>query len=96
MNTSILATSTCYRLANGRFYGSEGVGDCAGTCGHVYLYAQAIARLFPELERDLRERTDFGLAQKPDGAIHFRGEINDIPAVDAQNGYVPGDSPKRM
>jgi uncharacterized protein (DUF608 family) len=88
LNTSILATSTCYRLANGRFYGWEGVGDCAGTCGHVYLYSQAIARLFPELERDLRERTDFGLAQMPDGAIHFRGEFNKIPAVDAQSGYV--------
>jgi uncharacterized protein (DUF608 family) len=88
LNTSILATSTCYRLANGRFYGWEGVGDCKGTCGHVYLYAQAIARIFPELERDLRERTDFGLAQMPDGAIHFRGEFCNIPAVDAQSGYV--------
>ena len=88
LNTSTLATSTCYRLANGRFYGWEGVGDCAGTCGHVYLYAQAIARLFPDLERDLRERVDFGLAQMPDGAIHFRGEFNNIPAVDAQSGYV--------
>ena len=88
LNTSILATSTCYRLANGRFYGWEGVGDCAGTCGHVYLYAQAIARIFPDLERDLRERTDFGLAQMPDGAIHFRGEFCKIPAVDSQSGYV--------
>jgi non-lysosomal glucosylceramidase len=88
LNTSILATSTAYRLANGRFYCWEGVGDCAGTCGHVYMYAQAIARLFPDLERDLRERTDFGLAQMPDGAIHFRGEFNKIPAVDAQSGYI--------
>ena len=88
LNTSILATSTCYRLANGRFYGWEGVGDCKGTCGHVYLYAQAIARLFPDLERDVRERTDFALAQMPDGAIHFRGEFCKIPAVDAQSGYV--------
>ena len=88
LNTSILATSTCYRLANGRFYGWEGVGDCKGTCGHVYMYAQATGRLFPDLERDLRERTDFGLAQMPDGAIHFRGEFCNIPAVDAQSGYV--------
>jgi uncharacterized protein (DUF608 family) len=88
LNASILATSTCYRLANGRFYGWEGVGNCAGTCGHVYLYAQAAARLFPDLERDVRERVDFGLAQMPDGAIHFRGEFNKIPAVDAQAGYV--------
>ncbi len=88
LNASILATSTCYRFTNGRFYGWEGVGDCAGTCGHVYYYGQAIARLFPDLERDVRERVDFGLAQQPDGAIHFRGEFNDIPAVDAQAGYV--------
>ena len=51
LNTSILATSTCFRLANGRFYGWEGVGCCEGTCGHVWHYAHAMARLFPELER---------------------------------------------
>jgi uncharacterized protein (DUF608 family) len=88
LNASILATSTCYRLGNGRFYGWEGVGNCKGTCGHVYLYAQAAARLFPDLERDVRERVDFGLAQQADGSIHFRGEFNKIPAVDAQAGYV--------
>ncbi len=88
LNASILATSTCYRLGNGRFYGWEGVGNCKGTCGHVYLYAQATARLFPDLERDVRERVDFGVAQQPDGAIHFRGEFCDIPAVDSQAGYV--------
>ena len=88
LNASILATSTSHRFANGRYYGWEGVGNCPGTCGHVYGYAQAAARLFPELERDVRERVDFGLAQMPDGAIHFRGEFNNIPAVDAQSGYV--------
>lgn len=88
LNTSILATSTSYRLANGRFYGWEGVGNCQGTCGHVYQYAHAMARLFPELERDVRERVDFGLAQRPDGAINFRGEFNNFPAIDAQAGYV--------
>ena len=59
-----------------------------GTCGHVWQYAHAVARLFPELERDTRERVDFGLALKPDGAIHFRGEFNDIPAIDAQAGTI--------
>ncbi len=88
LNTSILATSTCYRFANGRFYGWEGVGCCAGTCGHVYHYAHAAARLFPELERSTREKVDFGLAQMPNGAIHFRGEFNDFPAVDAQAGTI--------
>jgi non-lysosomal glucosylceramidase len=88
LNTSILATSTCFRFGDGRFYGWEGVGCCAGTCGHVWQYAQAVARLFPELERDTRERVDFGLALKPDGAIWFRGEFNNIPAVDAQAGTI--------
>lgn len=87
-NTSILASSTSYRLADGRFWGWEGVGCCAGTCGHVWQYAHAVARLFPQLERDTRERVDFGLAQQPDGAIHFRGEHNDFPAIDAQAGTI--------
>jgi hypothetical protein len=47
-----------------------------------------VARLFPELERDTRERVDFGLAQQPDGAIFFRGEFNNHPAVDGQAGVV--------
>lgn len=88
LNTSILATSTCFRFADGRFYGWEGVGCCAGTCGHVYQYAHAAGRLFPELERDARERVDFGLALQPDGAIYFRGEFNKIPAIDGQAGTI--------
>jgi len=88
LNTSILATSTCYRLGNGRFYAWEGVGCCEGTCGHVWQYAHAMARVFPELERITREQIDFGLALQPDGAIHFRGEFNDFPAIDAQAGAI--------
>ena len=88
LNTSILASSTCHRFKDGRFYGWEGVGCCAGTCGHVWQYAHAVARLFPELERDTRRRVDFGLALQSDGAIRFRGEHNDIPAIDAQAGAI--------
>ncbi|HUD46298.1 MAG TPA: GH116 family glycosyl-hydrolase [Candidatus Baltobacteraceae bacterium] len=88
LNASILATSTCFRFANERFYGWEGVGCCEGTCGHVYQYAHATARLFPDLERTTREKIDFGIALQPDGAIHFRGEFNNIPAVDAQSGTI--------
>jgi uncharacterized protein (DUF608 family) len=88
LNTSILATSTCFRFSNGRFWAWEGVGCCHGTCGHVWQYAQAPARLFSQLERDTRERVDFGLALQRDGAIHFRGEFNDIPAIDAQAGTI--------
>jgi hypothetical protein len=88
LNASILATSTCHRFSNGRFYGWEGVGCCEGTCGHVWQYAHAAARLFPDLERATREKVDFGLALQPDGSIHFRGEFNDFPAIDAQAGTI--------
>jgi len=88
LNTSTLATATCQRFANGRFYGWEGVGCCAGTCGHVWQYAHAVARIFPSLERDTRERVDLGLALQADGAVHFRGEFSNSPAVDGQAGVI--------
>jgi hypothetical protein len=47
-----------------------------------------MARLFPDLERGVREHTDFGFAQQADGSIHFRGENNNIPAIDAQAGTI--------
>jgi non-lysosomal glucosylceramidase len=88
LNTSTLATSTCYRFGNGRFYGWEGVGSCWGTCNHVWQYAQAVARIFPELERITRENVDFGLAMDPDGLIHNRGEFGPEPAIDGQAGTI--------
>jgi uncharacterized protein (DUF608 family) len=88
-NNATLATSTSNRFANGRFYGWEGIGCCEGTCGHVYAYAQGMARLFPDLERTVREMVDFGLAFHPDtGIIEFRGEFGNGYATDAQGGYV--------
>lgn len=87
-NTSILATSTCHLLADGRFWGWEGVGCCYGTCTHVWQYAQAAARLFPELERRTREKVDFGAAfDAASGAIGHRGEGTG-PAVDGQAGTI--------
>ena len=88
LNTSILASSTCHWFADGRFYGWEGVGCCAGTCTHVWHYAHAVGRLFPQLERDLRERTDYGLAFNPDtGIVKFRGEGAGL-AIDGQCGVI--------
>jgi uncharacterized protein (DUF608 family) len=88
LNTSILATATCHRFTDGRFWGWEGINCCAGTCSHVWHYAQAVGRLFPEFERILRERVDFGLAQQPNGAIHFRAENNNGAAIDGQAGSI--------
>lgn len=89
LNASILASATCYRFADGRFYGWEGVGCCPGTCTHVWHYAHAAARLFPELERSVRERADYGVGFEPaTGRIRFRAEHNDHWAVDGQAGCI--------
>ena len=89
VNISTLATSTAYRFRDGRFYGWEGVGCCQGTCTHVWHYAQAVARIFPELERDLRRRTDYGIAFNSEtGAIGHRGEFARSAADDGQAGAI--------
>jgi non-lysosomal glucosylceramidase len=88
-NTSILATSTCHRFRNGRFWGWEGVGCCHGTCTHVWHYAHAVARLFPELERSAREVQDYGIGFDPKtGAIDHRGEFHVGYAADGQAGCI--------
>ena len=69
-----LATQAFHAFDNGRYWGWEGVDCCPGTCQHVWQYAQSVARLFPAIERDLRERVDFGLAWHDSGAMDFRSE----------------------
>ncbi|NUR86593.1 MAG: hypothetical protein HOY71_21110, partial [Nonomuraea sp.] len=86
---STLATATCYRFDDGRFYGWEGVYCCAGTCEHVWNYAQTLARLFPELERDARERVDLGIGFHADtGEMGFRAEAWMGWAADGQCGTI--------
>jgi uncharacterized protein (DUF608 family) len=74
-NTSILATTTAYRFKDGRFWAWEGIGCCHGTCTHVWHYAQAPARLFPDVERRQREEVDFGIALHQDGSIGMRANL---------------------
>ena len=82
-----LATGTCQWWKNGRFWAWEGVGCCEGTCTHVWNYAHAAARLFPELERSARERQDFGEGFDPDsGLVGFRS--NRAYAADGQAGTI--------
>ncbi|MHC4461021.1 MAG: GH116 family glycosyl-hydrolase [Planctomycetota bacterium] len=91
LNSSILATNTCYLFRNGRFYGYEGVYCCAGTCTHVWAYVQAMGRLFPELERRLRERVDYNpeiAFNSESGKIGYRGELNRGDAVDGHSGVI--------
>jgi non-lysosomal glucosylceramidase len=81
-----LATQTFHYFDNGRIWAWEGVDSCGGTCTHVWNYAQGMARIFPELERSLREQVDFGLAFK-NGGIGNRGE-GTTPATDGQAGTI--------
>jgi hypothetical protein len=86
-----LASTTCQWWANGRFWAWEGGGCCHGNCGHVWNYEHAMARLFPALERSVREMQDFapGVGFHPEsGAIGFRGEGWTLWAGDSQGGYV--------
>jgi len=84
---SNLATGTCQWWQNGRFWAWEGVGCCEGTCTHVWNYAHAPARLFPELERSAREMQDFGQGfDSESGLVGFRS--NRAYAADGQCGTV--------
>ncbi len=85
-NASTLATNTCYRFKDGRFYGFEGVHSFIGTCNHVWHYEETMGRLFPELEMSLRTQADFvpGVGIKSDGSIPMRidgqpGSIDPLP-----------------
>jgi non-lysosomal glucosylceramidase len=72
---SILRTNTCLLLENRRFFAFEGCGDdggcCPMNCAHVWNYEQALAFLFPALERTMRE-TDLLENLRPDGSMAFR------------------------
>ncbi|MDA3959374.1 MAG: GH116 family glycosyl hydrolase [Planctomycetota bacterium] len=74
-NLGILRSTTVLRQHDGRLWMWEGCHDtegcCAGSCTHVWNWAQATAHLFPDLERGLRE-TEHGPAQRPDGGQRFR------------------------
>ncbi|NOY80039.1 MAG: hypothetical protein GXP31_03440 [Kiritimatiellaeota bacterium] len=76
---SILKTPTCLRFEDGAFWGWEGCSDrsgcCPGSCSHVWNYAQALAWLFPALERSVREQ-HFALNMDPDsGRMCFRQSL---------------------
>jgi uncharacterized protein (DUF608 family) len=72
---SILRTNTALLLEGERFHAFEGCGEelgcCPMNCTHVWNYEQALAFLFPSLERTMRE-TDFLENTGPDGSMAFR------------------------
>lgn len=72
MPVSTLATETVQWYADDKFMFWEGVGSCYGNCTHVYNYAQATAHLFPQIERSIREKSDFGVSLQKNGAVLSR------------------------
>ena len=77
-NLTILKSPTVLRQQDGKLWGWEGCSDnsgcCAGSCTHVWNYAQSIPHLFPTLERTLRE-TEFYADQDKDGHQTFRSAL---------------------
>ena len=82
-NLTILKSPTVMRQYDGRLWSFEGCGDsggcCHGSCTHVWNYAQAIAHLFPALERSLRH-TEFCESQSTEGHQNFRATLPIQPA----------------
>ncbi len=85
-NLTILKSPTVLRQTDGRLWCFEGCVDdrgcCAGSCTHVWNYAQAIPHLFPALERTLRQ-TEFYESQAETGMQQFRA------ALPIRTGVVP-------
>jgi uncharacterized protein (DUF608 family) len=77
-NLSILKSPTQLRQYDGRFWSWEGTADNfgsdPGSCTHVLNYAQAVANLFPALERTLRG-TEFCENQAENGHQTFRATL---------------------
>lgn len=74
-NLSTLASTTCFRTADGEFHGFEGsndtIGCCFGNCTHVWNYETATAFLFPSFARSLR-KVSFGYSEDEKGGVRAR------------------------
>jgi len=75
---------TVFQTADGTVLGFEGVlgastvmwggrygGSCPLNCTHVWNYEQTLSRLFPSLERNMRD-TEYDVMQAPEGYIPHR------------------------
>ncbi|HEY65741.1 MAG TPA: hypothetical protein G4O02_14340 [Caldilineae bacterium] len=96
-NLSTLRTQTCFRTADGNFFGFEGCCDgegcCFGSCTHVWNYEQATAFVFPELARNMRElELEYGTLESGMNCFRLRLPLGGEPwahaAADGQMGVV--------
>ncbi len=96
-NLSTLASTTCFRTADGEFHGFEGTSDssgcCFGNCTHVWNYETTTTFLFPSLARSLRNAA-FGYSMDEQGGMRFRQLLPDgyarfdTAAADGQMGQI--------
>jgi len=95
---STIRTPACLWAEDGRFYAFEGCYDNSGccwmNCTHVWNYEQALAFLFPALERTMR-LTDFLDNTDENGNMAFRTLLPLVgarwrfkPAADGQMGCI--------
>ncbi len=95
---SILRSNTCMLLEGKQFFAFEGCGDDQHNgwmnCSHVWNYEQALAFLYPELERSMRN-TDFLHEMRSDDSMAFRSMVplgikqwDFRPAADGQMGCI--------
>lgn len=96
-NLTALRSQTCFRTADGHFYGFEGCADdrgcCFGSCTHVWNYEQATPFLFPTLARDMRAlELEEGTLPNGLNAFRLRLPLHTQPwphaAADGQMGVV--------
>lgn len=92
-NASTLASTTCFRTSDGRFFGWEGGGCCHGNCDHVWNYESTTHHLFPTFARSMRE-THLEVAGRMKGAMPIRvnlplgNQTAGAAAADGQLGQV--------
>jgi uncharacterized protein (DUF608 family) len=97
-NLSTLRTQTCFRTPDGHFFGWEGCqdrfGSCFGSCTHVWNYEQALAFLFGDLAKGMRE-VEFIHSTDSRGLMSFRvnlpleyGTKFGVAAADGQMGCI--------
>ena len=91
-NLAVLKSQTVFRVPTGHLMGWEGLfdhgGACKGSCTHVWNYENAVACLFPDLARYMRD-VEFSYAMNQEnGAMDFRAEL---PLGSRRNGRVAAD-----
>jgi uncharacterized protein (DUF608 family) len=79
-----------FRIAKGDVYGWEGSnGCCDPTCTHVWGYVANLARLFPDMEREMR-RIDYKHQQNADGGINNRTAVPSPPHPSGETPFTDG------